>query len=502
MTTNKPQVFRNIAIIGGGISGLAAAYYLKELGHRFTIFESAHHFGGNARTIKVNVGGETRWMDLGVNDFSRTAYTTLVDVFARLGVEYAPIGDTTAYNSYQSDIGVSEPFFSGYTMEECNKDAPGPPEAVRKGKVEFAEAVKRWMKDASGDPDLLYLSALAFVKKYGINETYTTINLFPRISGMIFGGDIRPGDVPIRAVIHYYTMQEGSASSLQTNPERMYWLDGTRNWIYKLTEHLMKDMPPDTIRTRTRAKFRHLPDGRIAVATQRAGADGWREEPEPFDKVILGVQAKDLPKVFAEAVPDYIEQIHRTVSYTNDVVVPHTWTGMMPTNINAWSTYNIRIWPEFNTRTNYQINYSINQHQNDAANPKYNCNNDRFRKGLRNAQYLMSFNPPEGQIPEGCILARPAEKSCTMFRFYHIIMTPDVLKMQDTLIPRVQGRGNIYLVGGYTAGTGLHEECWLGAREVVKKIEDDGHQMAHLYDPNAIGLQRFPDYLLKPLGLK
>lgn len=43
---------RNIAIIGAGISGLAAAHVLKDAGHTVTIFEQSHEVGGRATTRK------------------------------------------------------------------------------------------------------------------------------------------------------------------------------------------------------------------------------------------------------------------------------------------------------------------------------------------------------------------------------------------------------------------------------------------------------------------
>ena len=41
-----------IAIIGSGISGLSAAYYLSKK-HQVDLFEREDHFGGHAHTISV-----------------------------------------------------------------------------------------------------------------------------------------------------------------------------------------------------------------------------------------------------------------------------------------------------------------------------------------------------------------------------------------------------------------------------------------------------------------
>lgn len=82
-----------IAIIGSGISGLAAAHALR--GHAdISLFEAGSYFGGHTHTVDVtllNARGEvTHGVDTGFLVFNERTYPQLIALFAELGVATAP----------------------------------------------------------------------------------------------------------------------------------------------------------------------------------------------------------------------------------------------------------------------------------------------------------------------------------------------------------------------------------------------------------------------------
>ncbi|CCN33285.1 putative NAD/FAD-binding protein [Vibrio nigripulchritudo SO65] len=131
---------KNIAVIGGGTSGLATCYYLyhklsesNQLDQfRVHLFEKEQELGGNAHTVVLNMGKTNsvdsegnnidpmtlvRWADMGVNDVNFSEYHTLKTVMTE--TEYfnernlKPIEDTACFFSqdnqhlYTDDIHVS-----------------------------------------------------------------------------------------------------------------------------------------------------------------------------------------------------------------------------------------------------------------------------------------------------------------------------------------------------------------------------------------------------------
>ncbi len=79
-----PALPRTMAVIGGGISGMGAAYYLAP-NAKVTLFEAEHRLGGHARTV---VAGRHRDqpVDTGFIVFNYVNYPNLVRLFEELQV--------------------------------------------------------------------------------------------------------------------------------------------------------------------------------------------------------------------------------------------------------------------------------------------------------------------------------------------------------------------------------------------------------------------------------
>ncbi len=82
-----------VAIVGSGISGLAAAHRLRPHA-QITLFEAGDYFGGHTHTVDVTLptphGPQTRGVDTGFLVFNERTYPQLIALLAELQVETAP----------------------------------------------------------------------------------------------------------------------------------------------------------------------------------------------------------------------------------------------------------------------------------------------------------------------------------------------------------------------------------------------------------------------------
>ena len=69
-----------IAVIGSGISGLSAAYYLSKK-HKVDLFEKEDHFGGHSYTLDIFINEKKISVDIGFIVFNHQTYPNLINFF-------------------------------------------------------------------------------------------------------------------------------------------------------------------------------------------------------------------------------------------------------------------------------------------------------------------------------------------------------------------------------------------------------------------------------------
>lgn len=112
MSLRKNNMPQKIVVIGAGIAGLSAAYYLDKSGYEVLVLESQQSVGGRMRQLELN--------GLKVNSGARLLYTwydAVMELIVELGlkdeIQYLPDtrlmcddGVTTYPVSFKADIGM------------------------------------------------------------------------------------------------------------------------------------------------------------------------------------------------------------------------------------------------------------------------------------------------------------------------------------------------------------------------------------------------------------
>jgi predicted NAD/FAD-binding protein len=93
----------NIAVIGGGISGLATAHLLSDE-HQVTLFEANDYLGGHTNTVDVSLDGQSWAVDTGFIVFNERTYPNFIRLLQRLGVASQPSVMSFSVSNQQSGL--------------------------------------------------------------------------------------------------------------------------------------------------------------------------------------------------------------------------------------------------------------------------------------------------------------------------------------------------------------------------------------------------------------
>ena len=275
-----------------------------------------------------------------MNDFNAKTYVSLVRVLDDLGVKYRPLEDTACFYTLDGSL--------VYTTDGLWHTAA--PTTITRDAARFQKEAPEVLTN----PAYRYALVKEYVAEKGYSDEFVQYCLYPRINGMYFADWQGVGNMPIWSVMKYYSLQEGLGRHEPPRPKRMYFVNGSGQWMATLYDA-------------ARAKF---PVVLNAEASVRAGTEGvtvhTRGDVERFDKVVLAQQAHDALRCMKAGLPHEVARFLASFKYRADEVVAHTYYGVLPPYVRAWRTYNILVKKNPAGSHPYTITYVVNRHQNDG----------------------------------------------------------------------------------------------------------------------------------------
>lgn len=308
---------KRIAIIGSGITGLGAAYALKDTAD-VTVFEAHDRAGGHAHTIDVDYDGHSLAVDVGFIVYNYTNYPNLVGFFDALGVETQKSDMSFAVSNPEGFEWASS--VRGIFAQKRN--------FFRPRFHRFWRTILKFNDIARAELDagLIGDAPLGFwLEKHNFGDDFIENYVLPMGGAIWSTPEDEMMDYPALSFFQFFDNHR------LMHKERPKWrtvTGGSRNYVNavaaELGNRLRLSSPIDTVE----------PFGdRVMVKTQAGSND-------VFDEVILATHADTTRSLLA---PSYEELrfLLGSVGYRDNLIYVHRDPALMPKRKAAWASWNV-----------------------------------------------------------------------------------------------------------------------------------------------------------------
>jgi len=410
-----------VAIIGGGISGLTAAYHLHRE-HDITLFEAAGRVGGHVDTHDVTLGGRDYAVDTGFIVFNDRTYPCFTRLLSELAVQSQKSDMSFSVSCAESGLEYNGTSLNALFAQRGN--------LLRPVFWRMLRDILRFNRAAPGllEEDCNELALGEYLERGGYSRTFRDYYILP-MGAAIWSTD--PGQMlafPARFFVRFF-MNHGLLS-LRDRPVWRVIQGGSRTYVERLVAPFR-----DRIRTAT-------PVHRITRHSDHVDlhlADGTAR----FDALFLACHSDQALALLSDPTPAE-KEVLSAIRYQANEAVLHTDTRQLPRRRLAWAAWNY-LMPE-GPEGRVSLTYNMNTLQGLDA-PETLC---------------VTLNASE-RIDPARILAR--------MTYHHPLFTPSGVTAQSRH-REIDGTRRTYYCGAWWR-YGFHEDGVVSALEALRHFNED-----------------------------
>jgi uncharacterized protein len=360
-----------IAVIGSGISGLAAAYYLSRK-HEVSLFEREARLGGHTHTVMVDSSRGPMAVDTGFIVHNDRTYPNLIKLLGELGVPRTNSDMSFAVSCRKSGYEYSSRGLRGYFAQKRN--------ILRARPYKLFGEMSRFNREAPqmlrrNDADRLKLGD--FLDERGYTEEFRHYYLFPMAAAVWSCAPNAVKEFPAAMLIRFF--DNHGMLTINGHPQWKTIPGGCSRYIAPITA-------PFKERVFTDVKIRGVARDEQGVTLRFSGE---RTE-QRFDHVVFATNGDRVLPLLENPTDAERDVLQHFSTSSNDVVL-HTDDALLPRREAARASWNYLLHlDDRNGHSPVTMTYHMNRLQALPVQENY-CITLNANGQIRNEKVLRRF---------------------------------------------------------------------------------------------------------------
>ena len=402
---------KKVAVIGSGISGISAAWFLSQH-HEVTLFEKDGRFGGHTNTVKIDVDDQYQSVDTGFIVFNRPNYPHLTAMLKHLKVATE---NTDMSFSVTMDGGALE--YAGSNLntlfaQRSNLLSPSYLWMVKEI-LRFNKIAKQTLQGSSAVNDEMSLGE--FLELHRFSERMINQYLLPMAAAIWSCPVDTMMKFPALSFIQFF--ENHGLLNVQDRPQWETVSGGAKHYIDEI-------MRIADFESHCNVQIESVSALGKGVELSFKGGSS-----QLFDEVVFACH----PNQAFELMDDKFKAQYQTMSkfeYQTNIAYLHHDTDLMPKRRLAWSSWNY-LRDTSRPESSVAVTYWMNKLQNIAV----------------DKPILVTLNPVEPPKPN---------KVWSKFVYEHPVFDKNAQEAV-AFLKQQQGKQNLWFCGAYL-GYGFHED--------------------------------------------
>mgnify|MGYP005989810125 FL=1 len=404
-----------IAVIGSGISGLSAAYFLSKY-HKVDLYEKNDYFGGHSYTYDIKEEDKIVPVDLGFIVFNELTYPNLINFFNELKVPFEKSNMSFSVSIKNTNIEYGG---SGFNPIFANK--------LNLFNFNFLKMIREIISFYNYAPSLLDNNVNEetlgnYLERSKLSKYFIEYHIIPMVAAIWSMPFSKAKEMPLKLFLNFFINH--GLFRLKNRPQWYTVTDRSRSYVKKVLENISGEIFKNY---RVNNISRNDDNVRILIGNEYLD----------YDHVVLACHADQSLNILEESTVKEKEILNK-FTYVSNRAFLHKDENLMPLRKKAWSS-----WNSITKDNKTCVTYWLNKLQNLKT----------------DKNYFLTLNPVE-EIDQNKIIKQE--------KFTHPFFNNENVSLQKDL-HLIQGRKRTWFCGSYF-GYGFHEDGLKSSIELIKKF--------------------------------